>query len=137
MGKTTKGARNPICLRGHDKSVTGYDGGNGNTCSECRRQRIKKKPSKEQQRAVHLKYSYGITPAQYDEMYLKQHGKCIICEAFRDRLFVDHNHATDEVRQLLCRNCNASLGLLAENVDSMKRMIEYVERHGAGQERAA
>lgn len=41
-------------------------------------------------------------------------------------LVVDHNHDTGEVRKLLCFECNTGLGFLQENVELLKRAIEYL-----------
>lgn len=84
-----------------------------------------------------MKYRYGINLEQYEAMYLKQKGKCAICRKFQEKLFVDHNHKTDEVRELLCRGCNTALGFVEEDVEILSNMIDYVERHGDRQERAA
>jgi Fe-S-cluster containining protein len=72
---------------------------------------------------------YGITPAQYDELYIKQHGKCAICGKHQDRLFVDHCHKTNKVRELLCRTCNTALGMASDNPNLLKKMADYIERH--------
>jgi hypothetical protein len=66
---------------------------------------------------------YGISPSQFAAMLEDQNGVCGICErAFEATvgrqkrgtvtLAVDHDHATDKVRGLLCDPCNRLLGLL-------------------------
>lgn len=76
------------------------------------------------------KYRYGITQDEYENMVVKQNGLCYICGDEPKRgLFVDHNHETDKVRNLLCDLCNKGLGLLRERVDIMERMILYVRKH--------
>lgn len=142
--KGDKGLQKQICKRGHDRTLPGALTSTF-SCKACNAGVQKNRRARftadhhiklaNSARNRNYQRKYGITLTDYEEMYVKQRGKCVICNIFHDQLFVDHNHATDEVRELLCRNCNASLGLLAENVDSMKRMIEYVERHGTGSER--
>lgn len=56
------------------------------------------------EREKRFRKSYGITKAQYVEMFLNQKGKCAICgrrEKNGDVLSVDHDHKTGKVRGLL------------------------------------
>ena len=55
-------------------------------------------------RAVESKY--GITGEEYDRLLRAQKGRCYICrrQTRTKRLAVDHDHATGEVRGLLCAN---------------------------------
>jgi hypothetical protein len=72
---------------------------------------------------------YGITGDQYDQMYAAQDGKCRICglaPGAGRRLAVDHSHATGQVRQLLCSNCNTALGLFKDDPDLMIAAARYV-----------
>lgn len=90
--------------------------------------------NRDKQRAYNNKYSfkrkYGITHDDYDLMYTDQKGKCLICERhqsdLKQRLCLDHNHATGEIRGLLCHQCNHGIGLFYENVNSLKRAITYL-----------
>jgi DNA-binding CsgD family transcriptional regulator len=73
---------------------------------------------------------YGITPELYEQMFIKQDGKCGICgvlQAECDTAFnVDHNHTTSKVRGLLCSKCNLALGLMNDNVDVLANAIKYL-----------
>ncbi len=42
---------------------------------------------------------------------------------------IDHNHTTGEVRGVLCSNCNIALGHSKDDIESLKRMINYLESH--------
>lgn len=57
-----------------------------------------------------LKYTFGITPEQYDQMLVEQNHRCYICQKredeFKKKLAVDHDHLTNEIRGLLCHVCN-------------------------------
>ena len=82
----------------------------------------------------HLVKRYGITIEQYENMLDIQKSKCYICDTFVDNtknnyLHVDHNHTTGKVRKLLCMGCNASLGLIKENKNTLLKMIEYLKEH--------
>ncbi|MGH2785637.1 MAG: endonuclease domain-containing protein [Actinomycetota bacterium] len=45
---------------------------------------------------------------------------------------MDHNHETGKVRGILCFGCNGGLGQFLDNIESLRRAIEYVERDGFG-----
>ncbi|MFD1044363.1 endonuclease VII domain-containing protein [Kibdelosporangium lantanae] len=78
----------------------------------------------------HILATYGITAGQYDELYALQGGVCAICRRATGRgkrLAVDHDHATGEVRGLLCKPCNRDvLGHLRDDVTALQRAITYL-----------
>lgn len=84
----------------------------------------------EKQRDRTLRRKYGITAVMYDAMSEQQGGLCRICrQAPDDRgLVVDHCHTTGAVRGLLCNNCNALLGMAADDVARLRSAILYLER---------
>ena len=43
---------------------------------------------------------------------------------------VDHIHGTNIVRGLLCRKCNLALGLFGEELNTLRKAIEYLEFKG-------
>lgn len=72
-----------------------------------------------------LKYRFGISIEQYENMLEEQDWKCFTCGIETD-LCVDHHHESGKVRKLLCRNCNTSLGLLKEDEEILLKMIDYL-----------
>ena len=49
-------------------------------------------------------------------------------------LCLDHCHICKEkgqhiIRGLLCHNCNSAMGKLHDDIDILKSMISYLERH--------
>lgn len=83
-------------------------------------------------RTSRLKREYGITDAQYAEMVEAQSGGCAVCgddqgDGQSEKLHVDHDHATGEVRGLLCGRCNKALGLLKDNVKIINALATYLE----------
>lgn len=72
---------------------------------------------------------YGITAQRYDELNEAQGGKCGICGKVcvtGNRLAVDHDHGTGEVRGLLCLNCNQGLGKFFDDITLLSNAIEYL-----------
>jgi len=75
-----------------------------------------------------LKREYGITIEEYDKIVRIQKKRCKICGSEVEILYIDHNHKTDEIRGLLCHNCNISLGLLKDNPMILYNCIKYLRR---------
>lgn len=72
----------------------------------------------EQARSKKRLWSSGWTQAQFEEAWLKQEGRCDICQLpmlMRGReptsVCADHDHVTGKPRALLCRGCNLHLGI--------------------------
>lgn len=85
----------------------------------------------------HLKREYGITFEHYMEMLDRQNYQCAICfkeigveSDGRRTAVVDHDHTTAKVRGLLCSRCNTALGMVFEDVETLKSMIRYKQYHG-------
>ena len=81
---------------------------------------------KSRRRRGHLKKMYGITPEDYDRIFLEQEGRCGICGTDLD-LVVDHDHTTGRVRGLLCRRCNRTLGQFEDDRELVRRALEWLE----------
>lgn len=86
------------------------------------------------QREWHLVNRFGITPAEYDRMLAAQNGGCAICgvdtPGGRGKHFhVDHDHATNRVRALLCTRCNTGIGSFGESTRLLRLAISYLQAH--------
>lgn len=91
------------------------------------------KRSKVSQTAVrqnYLKTKYGITLEEYEQMLRNQAGCCGICGTHKSqkerKLAIDHDHTTNEIRGLLCTECNTSLGKLGDNVEGILKALRYL-----------
>ena len=97
-------------------------------CGKCKFVIKKERSSNAHGRA--LEQRYGITRADYWNLYRHQDGACYICRRATGktrRLTVDHDHATGLVRGLLCRPCNTMLGHLRDSIAAFQRAIDYLE----------
>ena len=100
---------------------------------KAEKRRRKTPAGRERTRRRMFKKKYGITLEQRDQMFLDQGESCAICredaypKADRKRWHVDHCHQTGRVRGILCWRCNFALGLVSDNPDTLRTMIEYLK----------
>lgn len=98
---------------------------------------VKLKP-KRNQKNLRKSYLYvgdfRFSYEDYERIKTEQQGLCKICHQAEVkkkketlvRLSVDHDHATQRVRGLLCYSCNIGLGLFDEIPDLLRRASEYL-----------
>lgn len=76
--------------------------------------------------------------AEFDIMLLNQDNKCAICgddsknNIRRGKilpLFIDHDHKTGKIRGLLCVHCNYALGHFKDDMDKLRKSLEYLEKY--------
>ena len=72
-----------------------------------------------------LKTRYRFSLEEFEIMFNQQQGKCKICNEVK-KLHVDHCHATNKVRGLLCYQCNNGLGCFKDNREIMSKATEYL-----------
>jgi len=125
------------CIRGHKMSETRVrnNGRHGSYCRECHRSNKwhKTHPLRayENNRRSCLKRKYGLTVDQYEAKLKEQHGVCAVCEEppRKQRLAVDHDHATNLLRDLLCSKCNLAVGLVADSPGLLDKVMRYLRKH--------
>lgn len=85
-----------------------------------------------------LRREYGLTLDDYNQMVRAQGNRCAICKrpetaTYKSgrvkRLAVDHDHATNQVRALLCHRCNLLVWALEDNHTTLSSVEAYVEKH--------
>lgn len=74
--------------------------------------------------------SYGLQVADYLRLLEMNSGRCHICDqSFElnrsNRVAIDHCHATNRVRGLLCQRCNTGLGWFEDVL--LDRIRSYLE----------
>lgn len=139
--------RKTHCKYGHayeDNSYTTKEG--WRICKECNKRRRPKYVGTESARACRRvsskKYrdkdrpsynlkmrlkNYGITEEQFQALLIAQDYHCRFCSE-SDDLHIDHCHRTGRVRGLLCRKHNLAIGMFDEDINAMKKAIEYLEQ---------
>lgn len=120
--------------------TTDRKSGHKTVCKTCiksePRTEKKKEYMKEYSKKYFLKTRYNLTQEDYVALLVNQNHKCAICgvdeqELSNKKLYVDHNHETGQVRELLCHNCNVSLGLLKESIQTLTKAIAYLDKHSS------
>lgn len=85
--------------------------------------KVRRKPTRAKQ--------LGVTDDEYSAMLAAQHGRCAIPGCPRTpktrRFHVDHDHATGQVRGLLCHYHNR---FMPRTSDDALAMYRYLVRHG-------
>ena len=107
-------------------------------CRDCkprvRRRRRSTPAARRADRDRRYRARYGITIEEYERLARTQRWRCAICGRppypAGSRLVPDHNHATGEIRGLLCSTCNAGLGLLGEKPERLRAAADYLEARG-------
>lgn len=89
------------------------------------KRRYWKNPAGERNR--HLRRKYGISECDYQSLLEKQERRCAICRRGQLRAFdVDHDHATGQLRGLLCTNCNRMLGHAGDSPKRLRSAVKYL-----------
>lgn len=102
------------------------------SCNEKRHQSVLSRTLPRDQRNKSLWAHYGLTQAEYDEMFARQFGLCAICglpPKDGQWLHVDHCHKTSLVRELLCLHCNHMLGNAKDNPETLMKAAAYLRLH--------
>ena len=76
-----------------------------------------------------VKKKYGLTRDEYNRILESQGGHCAICPS-TERLVVEHNHETGEVRGIVCNKCNTALGMADDSPTRLLDCAKYLLERG-------
>jgi hypothetical protein len=109
-----------------------YKDGRMSWCKFCHSDKVKAKYNPLVRKARKLKYNYGITLDEYNSKLKEQDNLCAICKSDKPGgngdFYVDHNHATGQVRGLLCHWCNFMIGQCKEDPEILSAGIDYLKK---------
>ncbi len=83
--------------------------------------RIWRENNKEHSRRHKAWVRYGLSESEHEDLIKC----CAICGA-TDRLVIDHDHATGQVRGILCHKHNLGLGLFGDDQGLLIRAVYYL-----------
>lgn len=91
-------------------------------------ERFKGYTAQAKERRTRQTKAYGISREAQLAMLADQGGLCAICgNPPRSRgLSIDHNHATGEVRGMLCGPCNRAIGLFRDDPSLLLKAVQYL-----------
>lgn len=78
-------------------------------------------------RLARIRRRWGTAGVEIEERRRRGAG-CDVCGEVTDPMHLDHDHATDEARGLLCRWCNLALGHVQDDVAKLRALADYLER---------
>lgn len=84
-----------------------------NCCKECKAKMTKN-------------WKYTMANGNFDSMKNEQNNSCYICKVLTEDLVIDHCHKSGNIRALLCRKCNALLGMCDDQLVVLKSAIDYL-----------
>lgn len=73
--------------------------------------------------------NYGLRQETLEQMLHQQNALCDICSIPLTKYCVDHDHATNQIRGLLCRRCNLLIGMAKDSVEILQNAVTYLEKH--------
>lgn len=83
-----------------------------------------------------LRWKYGITADEWDEIFESQGKLCKLCGSespnSKNGWQTDHLHGTEKIRGILCLPCNVVLGFIEKlgwGVPGLERFYEYMENN--------
>ena len=81
------------------------------------------------ERKKRLKFNYGLTIEEHEHLKAQQNNQCAICYIpLSAHPSTDHNHKTNRVRGILCRECNIGLGMFKDSRVTLASAILYLSR---------
>lgn len=145
MTKSTKSCT--VCKTELDLSLfynrKASEDGKAYRCKSCDDKAVRKFREKHRERYLKnarkatLKYKYGLSEQDFDDMLSSQGFKCAICRIGVERtetnkhtkktLVVDHCHDTGVVRGILCSKCNRGLGHFDDQIELLEQAINYIK----------
>ena len=97
-----------------------------NLCLSCKYKENNNNPKARDWKTDHqTKKRYGIDAETYKQR-MQSSDKCQICSSTKE-LCYDHDHDTMAFRGVLCRGCNRSIGQLGDSLESILKVVKYLE----------
>ena len=79
-----------------------------------------------------LRRNFNLTLNEFNKMLKNQNNKCVICNSnftIVKKPCVDHDHETNQVRELLCQKCNTVVGFVYEDLNIVNNLYNYIKKH--------
>lgn len=126
------------CHRGHLSERNTCDG----KCRQCRppsavnyaaKSAKWRKDNPQKETETRYRYRYGVELSQIRP----KPENCELCGMAHKKIVFDHDHISMKFRGWICDPCNIVLGSVKENIETLKKMTQYLEKYqqdtGSGQ----
>lgn len=115
------------------------------SCKQCCKDASRNRKQTEEQlrrnrEKTRRRSGIDVSEEQFQALFAAQSGVCAICGLPETRrrptsdgtmpLSVDHDHATGQIRQLLCNSCNRGLGDFRDKSELLVAAAAYLRKHG-------
>ena len=102
----------------------------GNIGYQCKCKSCEKVSKKKYYKPHELaRRKFKLTEEEYTTLINRSQGLCEVCNnPMGDKRCIDHDHKTGEIRGVLCNKCNTALGLVGDDVATLTKLIQYLER---------
>lgn len=116
----------------HDAFYWDAKGNRKQPCKECKAAYYRSDEYHEYRRRQQRALKYGVVHEEVLSQLQRQDSKCAICSASisEDKLCIDHDHDTGELRGLLCSPCNSAIGQLHDDPELVRSALAYLEGGG-------
>lgn len=107
-------------------------------CKPCSSNKRRKHPDKKlYQREWGLLKKYNLDNLDFETIWIAFKGKCGICSQDlimpkyqlgqpSNAAVIDHNHLTNNLRGLLCNNCNRGIGFLKDSKEILLKAYNWI-----------
>lgn len=79
---------------------------------------------------MYLKYTYGITVEERNNIFASQGEVCAVCKVstpgWKHGWHTDHDHSTGKVRGVLCHGCNTGIGKFKDSLELLQAAAAYL-----------
>lgn len=105
--------------------------GNGQTkeakaASAKKYREANKEKIREAKKWTHIWNTYRLTQDDFNALWMMQGKVCQVCKQDTEHKFVDHCHATGDVRGILCPSCNTFVGHIEKEQGRIDAALDYI-----------
>jgi hypothetical protein len=80
----------------------------------------------------YLRYRYGLSIAEYNELLRKQSNSCKLCGKTPPRFpIVEHCHSSERIRGIVCQLCNVAINWVENSKELLDKVPAYLEANGS------
>ncbi len=92
--------------------------------------KVYRKKKASQRLLYNRRIRFGLSKDKIEDLYKLHDNRCAICgkteQENKRALSIDHDHNTEEIRGLLCNNCNIGIGNLQDNPQLLLNAYIYL-----------